>query len=164
MVKPRKPPQEKKKKKLTKAQLIIPVALGGAGTAFAIIINMVLVGPPPLEQCIPGEHVSFDQRAYITVTLDGQPFTVPANIGITSKCITPLHTHEDDGVIHMQFFKPTRFTLGNFIKLWGLDLSQYDVKIFIKNNTDDNFIEVEPAVDTILLTKDIRIRMELTSR
>jgi hypothetical protein len=164
MVKPRKPPQAKKRKKLTKAQLIIPVALGGAGTALAIIINMVLVGPPPLEQCIPGEEVPFNIRAYLNVTLDGQPFTVPANIGITSECITPLHTHDDDGTIHMQFFKPTRFTLGNFIKLWGLDLNQYDVKIFVKNITDNDFIEVEPDVDTIFLGKDMKIRMELTSR
>ncbi|MGH9922069.1 MAG: hypothetical protein ACRD38_04905 [Nitrososphaerales archaeon] len=164
MVKPRKPPQAKKRKKLTKAQLIIPVALGGAGTAFAIIINMVLVGPPPLEQCIPGEDVPFDQRAFLNVTLDGQHFTVPANIGITSECITPLHTHEDDGEIHMQFFKPTRFTLGNFIKLWGLDLSKYDVKIFVKNVTDDDFSEVDPDVNTIFFGKDMKIRMELTSR
>ena len=164
MVKPRKPP--KGKKKLTKAQLIIPVALGGAGTALAVIINIVLVGPPPMEQCIPGEDVPFDQRTYLNVTLDGQPFTVPANIGITSECITPLHTHEDDGTIHMQFFKPTRFTLGNFIKLWGLDLSQYDVKIFVKNITEDDFSEVEAGVDinTIFFGKDMKIRMELTSR
>lgn len=164
MTKPRKPPQEKKKKKLTKMQLILPIALGGVGTAMAIIINMVLVGPPPLEQCIPGEDVPFEQQAYINVTLNGQPFTVPANIGITSDCVRPLHTHDDDGLIHMQFFKPTRFTLDNFIKLWGLDLNQYDVKIFVKKSVDKDFGEVDMDVNEIVLANEMMIRLELTSR
>ena len=162
MKKPRKPAPEKKK--LTKWQIILPIALGGAGTGIAIVANMVLVGPPPMEQCIPGENVPFHQQAYINVTLDGEPFTVPANIGITSKCVRPLHTHDDSGLIHMQFFKPTRFTLGNFVKLWGLDLKQYNVKVFVKNVNDADFKEFNDDINTLVLANEMRIKIELTSR
>lgn len=164
MTKPRKRPEEKKKKKLTKWQLIFPALLGAAGIGIAFGINYVIAGPPPLEQCIPNENMSFHQHAYLNVTLDGQPFEVPGNIGITSDCVKPLHTHDPDGKIHMEFIKPTRFTLGNFIKLWGLPLNQYDVKIFVKVSDDTDFQEFNDNIDTLVMSDEMRIRIELTSR
>lgn len=164
MPKPRKRPEEKKKK-LTKFQIIFPLALGGVGTGIAFAIQFIISGPPPLEQCIPNENMSFHQHAYLNVTLDGKPFTVPANVGITQSCVKPLHTHDTDGVIHSEFVKPTRFTLENFIKLWGLNLNQYDVKIFVKSASDADFREVKVSeINTLVLTDKISIKMELTSK
>lgn len=164
MTKHRKPPQEKPKKKLNKWQLIIPVVLSGAGTGIALGINYFIAGPPPLEQCIPNENMPFHQHAYLNVTLDDQPFTVPANIGITSNCVKPLHTHDADGTIHVEFVKPTHFTLGIFMKLWGLKLDQYDVKIFVKNIDDSDFSEVNTHIDGLIMSDQMRIKMELRSR
>src|SRR3546814_3132121 len=68
----RRPPRSTRTGTLFPYTTLYRSALGGAGTALAVIINMVLVGLPPMEQCIPGEDVPFDQRVYLDVTLDGQ--------------------------------------------------------------------------------------------
>lgn len=171
MSKHRKRPEEKKKK-LTKGQLILVPILVGGGTGIALVINMIIAGPPPLEQCIVRENVSstdskymFHQHAYLTVTLDGEPFTVPANIGITSDCIRPLHTNDTSGTIHSEFVKPVKFTLGNFVKLWGLNLDQYDVKVLVKDSVDTDLREVNVSeINTLFLRDGMMIKMELTSR
>ncbi len=164
MVKPRKKPVEQKKK-LTKFNLILPIALGGVGIGIALVINYVTAGPPPLQQCIHTENMPYHSHAYLNVTLDGKPFTVPANVGITQSCVKPLHTHSDDGVIHMEFLKPARFTLGDFINLWGLDLNKYDVKIFAKSVGDADFREVSVNnINTLFLSDQIKIKIDLTSK
>jgi len=163
MSKHRKRPEEKKKK-LTKQQLIIPPILVGGAIGIALAINMIIVGPPPLEQCIPSENMPFHLHAYLNVTLNGEPFTVPANIGITSDCVKPLHTHDTNGTIHVEFVKPTRFSLGIFVELWGLNLDQYDVKVFVKNANDADFKEFSDDIRTLVMSDQMRIKMELTSR
>ena len=171
MTKPRKRPEEKKKRKLTKWQLIIPPLLVGGAVGLAIVINIAIAGPPPLEQCLTGSmssgdsKYSFHQHAYLNVTLDGQPFTVPANVGITSDCVKPLHTNDTSGMIHSQYVKPVRFTLGDFVKLWGLNLNQYDVQVFAKSFDDTDFREVNASeINTLFLRDEMRIRIQLTSR
>ncbi|MFQ5921130.1 MAG: hypothetical protein ACE5JV_03845 [Nitrososphaerales archaeon] len=165
MVKPRRRPEEKRKKpRLTKMQLILPIALVAGGTGLAIGVNYLIAGPPPMEQCIENEEMPFQAITYITVTLDGAPFEVPANIGIEDGCVRPMHTHDPDGTIHTQFIKPVRFALMNFIKLWGLDIDKYDVKVFVKNPDDADFSEVEEDYGSIRLADELRIRMELTTR
>lgn len=171
MTKHRKRPEEKKKKKLTKWQLILPPILVGAGTGIALVINMAIAGPPPLEQCIPesmpstGSKYTFHQHAYLNVTLDDQPFTVPANVGITSDCVKPLHTNDTSGTIHSVYVKPVKFTLGDFVKLWGLNPNQYDAKVFVKSVDDTEFREVNVSeINTLFLRDEMRIKMQLTSR
>jgi len=154
---------EQKKKKLTKWQLIIPVILGGAGVGIALVVNLAVAGPPPLEQCIPSENMAFHYHSKINATLNGEPFIVPTNIGLTPSCVKPLHTHDTDGVIHIEFVKPVRFTLGNFIKLWGIDLNQYDFKIFAKGTDDPAFREVTDY-NVLFLEDNTEIKIELTSR
>jgi len=171
MSKHRKRPEEKKKK-VTKGQLIIAPILVGVSVGIALVINILITGPPPLEQCITSEGDSstdtkytFHQHAYLNVTLDGVSFTVPANIGITSDCIRPLHTTDSSGTIHSEFVKPVKFTLGNFIKLWGLNLDQYDVKILVKDSADVDLREVNVSeINTLFLRDGMRITIELTSR
>jgi hypothetical protein len=55
----------------------------------------------------------------------GHPVTVPANIGIpdTGDCLYWLHTHADDGFIHVESPIKRSFTLGQFFDIWGPDLS-----------------------------------------
>lgn len=164
MVKPRKRPEEKKKK-LTKRTILLPIVLSAAGTGIAMAINYAIAGPPLLQQCIPNENMPFHRHAYLNVTLDGKPFTVPADIGIAQGCVKPLHTHGADGTIHTEFVKPIRFTLGDFIRLWGLNLNQYNVKVFVKEASAADFREVNVAdINGLFLSDQIRIKIELNSR
>jgi hypothetical protein len=54
-----------------------------------------------------------------------KPVTVPASIGIPqgAGCLYWIHTHADDGFIHIESPVRQPFTLGQFFDVWGPDLS-----------------------------------------
>ncbi len=61
------------------------------------------------------------------ILVDGVPDVVPANIGITQGCVAELHTHDTDGVIHVETVTPGRLdelTLADFFAVWGESLSR----------------------------------------
>jgi hypothetical protein len=83
------------------------------------------------------EYFTYHVHAHLDVFVDGQPVEVPGGIGIEitdpavrrfgsgeyggipeegceQVCISPLHTHEPDGVIHIEAPSEARFTLGQF--------------------------------------------------
>lgn len=160
------------KKKLTKWNIIAPIILGFAGMGMAIGINWFWSGPPPITECITSENLSFNQDAFLHVTLDGKSFSVPPDVGRSEDCVKPVHTHENDIVeengiewtrIHSAYVKPTRFTFADFIDLFGLDLNEYDFKVSAKKDDEDSFKEIED-IRTLLLTNKIKIKMELQSK
>lgn len=164
-MKERKPPEERKKRrKLTKWQMILPALLVGAGTGIALGINYVIAGPPPIRQCITADSMPWDIQVYLAATLDGQPFTVPANIGIEPGCMRPVHTHSDDGTIHIVFAKPIKISLGDFARLWELDGTKYDYKIFVKKEGEADFTEYTSNINVLILEDKMSVRFELTSK
>src|SRR5262249_13598919 len=67
------------------------------------------------------EHI----HAHLDVRVDGQPVDVPAMIGIdrSGRGISPVHTHDSTGVIHIESPVKRTFTLGEFFTEWDLSLS-----------------------------------------
>jgi hypothetical protein len=57
-------------------------------------------------------------HATLTIIADGNSIPVPKNVGIGS-VHQPLHTHEDDHVIHVESSDTRDYTLGNFFQVWG---------------------------------------------
>jgi hypothetical protein len=59
------------------------------------------------------------------VLVDGQALRVPADIGIdrTRGTISPLHTHDATGVIHIESPVKRQFSLGEFFSEWDVSLS-----------------------------------------
>jgi hypothetical protein len=70
------------------------------------------------QQTDVGYHVHADLKVYI----NGKQTTVPANLGIDpqGRFISPIHTHDTSGVVHMESTKFYPFTLGEFINIWGV--------------------------------------------
>ena len=60
---------------------------------------------------------------YLEIEVNGLPYPVPANIGISSAGMRALHTHELDGVIHIETPVPIQFQLVDFFTVWGKQLS-----------------------------------------
>ena len=82
------------------------------------------------------EYLTYHVHAHLDVFVDGHPVEIPAGIGIEiadpavenfgsgyggipkegceQACISPLHTHDPDGVIHTEAPSEARFTLGQF--------------------------------------------------
>jgi hypothetical protein len=62
---------------------------------------------------------------HLDIWVDGRKVTVPAQIGIDAGggFISDLHTHETDGIMHVESPTQQTFTLGQFFAVWGLPLS-----------------------------------------
>jgi hypothetical protein len=96
----------------------------------------------------PGTHEFFTYHvhAHLNIFVNGRPVRVPAGIGIDiadpgvrrgeaggsasygyirlcqQPCISPLHTHDVTGMIHIEAPAKTKFTLGQFFREWGVRL------------------------------------------
>lgn len=72
------------------------------------------------------EMVKVHWHAHLTMLNDGKDVALPANVGVLKDqdCLYWLHTHETDGIIHIESPGKSDFTLGNFFQVWGQPLSQ----------------------------------------
>jgi hypothetical protein len=61
-------------------------------------------------------------HAHLDVFVLGRRVVVPAGIGIGGSFISPLHTHDATGVIHVESPTVRSFTLGEFLGVWGIRL------------------------------------------
>jgi len=63
---------------------------------------------------------------HLDVFVDGMAVTVPAEIGIDTakQQISPLHTHDTSGVVHIESPVQTDFTLGEFMTEWNVSISK----------------------------------------
>jgi hypothetical protein len=78
-------------------------------------------GLPMLSSEGAVEHI----HAHLDVLVDGRDVPVPANIGIDRirASISPLHTHDDSGVIHIESPVRRQFSLGEFFSEGQVSLS-----------------------------------------
>ncbi|GAA1245722.1 hypothetical protein GCM10009665_40690 [Kitasatospora nipponensis] len=77
-------------------------------------------GLPMLDSEGTVEHI----HAHLDVFADGQAVSVPALIGIdeSAQRISPLHTHDTSGIIHIESPVKADFTLGQFLTEWQLSV------------------------------------------
>lgn len=80
--------------------------------------RLAAIGLPALSA--EGAVVHIHQ--HLDIFVDGRRVTVPAAIGIdpNEQFISPLHTHDATGVIHVESATEAVFTLGQFFDVWGV--------------------------------------------
>ncbi len=44
---------------------------------------------------------------------------IPANVGLGSNCIRPIHTHDGSGTLHVETDQNRDYTLADFFLIWG---------------------------------------------
>lgn len=71
-------------------------------------------------------------HSHLDVFVDGTKVTVPAEIGIDvpKQQISPLHTHDTTGVVHIESPVKADFTLGQFMTEWNVPISKDAVGTF----------------------------------
>jgi hypothetical protein len=89
-------------------------------------------------QCAPIEQLAYHIHAHLQVYLEGQPRALPGAIGLlgpqaqqtvngpfygATQCYYWLHTHTNDGVIHIESPTARIYTLGDFFDEWRQPLS-----------------------------------------
>lgn len=87
----------------------------------------------------PGSE-RYHVHARLAVYVDGKRVPVPANIGVNQPVVSALHSHDADGVIHLESDEPFDATLGDFFGLWGVKFS--DSQIGSYQNDGDKKVQV----------------------
>lgn len=117
---------------------------------FLVALFLLIVIPSVLQksrekiftECV--EHVDNSKthtHTMLTIIQNGDKVSIPNNLGITSRCMHPLHTHDDTGLIHMEYSKPMKFYLGDFFDLMGVVFN--DKQIGSLKNMDGYKISVK---------------------
>jgi hypothetical protein len=120
--------EEKPKRKVGKKELLIPVIAMGATTLIAVVIIPSFAPPPPATQvCLKeGQHniESFQLYPRIEVVVDDKQMLLPDNVGRQPKdgqdCLRPIHTDEVGNIVHIEYIRPIRFTLGDFMSIYNM--------------------------------------------
>jgi hypothetical protein len=115
------------------------VASRNSGPSTAVPVNLPgqLKGPAPWPQngaelrtrlsalqlpALKREGLRRHIHQHLDVFVEGKRVTVPAGIGIDPnlRFISPVHTHDTSGVIHIESPTIRRYTLGEFFAVWGV--------------------------------------------
>lgn len=65
-------------------------------------------------------------HSHVDVLVNGRSLVVPADIGIDleQQKISPLHTHDTTGIVHIESPVQADFTLGQFMTEWNVQLTK----------------------------------------
>jgi hypothetical protein len=122
----RKVKEEKPRKKLGKKQILLPPVMVGAATLVGILIMQFVPPPPVLDICLK-EHAADTFNVYprIEIIVDGQMKLMPDNIGKIWKegkeCLRVIHTDAIGDALHIQYVRPIRLTIDDFMKIYSYD-------------------------------------------
>jgi hypothetical protein len=113
------------------------------GTKLATLSTAATGQPVDGIQCNAGEKTVTHVHTHLTIFVNGQPRVIPYGVGIpgyqavqtaqgpfveTGSCFYWLHTHAEDGILHVESPSATEtFTLGQFFAEWGIPLSSTQV-------------------------------------
>jgi hypothetical protein len=91
----------------------------------ALAARLEAIGLPAL----PEEGTVLHVHQHLDLFANGRRVEVPAGIGIDpqQQFISPLHTHDTTGVMHVESPTPATFTLGQFFEVWGVPLSAQQI-------------------------------------
>jgi hypothetical protein len=72
---------------------------------------------------LPPEGTTQHVHANLRIFVHGEAVPVPSGIGTTQDEVAALHTHDDQGTIHVESQTRRDFTLGEFLDVWGVRVS-----------------------------------------
>ena len=88
---------------------------------------------------------------HLDILINGKPVTVPSGIGINpiARFISPLHTHDVSGVMHVESDVKRDFTLGQFFDVWGVRFSKSCIGAYCAKGADRLrvFVNGKPVSD-----------------
>lgn len=138
------------------------------GLTFVLYFSTILETVPELNAQVAadnktGNKIIMHTHSKLNVTVNGNSILVPNGVGINSTlwndhsldaygstqetsilgmvtpAMSPLHTHDSDGIIHVESNEFKNFTLGDFLNIWGLPLEGMKVSIVVGGNSTENY-------------------------
>jgi hypothetical protein len=84
---------------------------------------------------------------HLDVFVNGKRVLVPAGIGIGKGLISPLHTHDASGVIHVESTTVRSYSLAEFFAVWGVRLTKTCLGAECGEGKLHFFVDGKPATD-----------------
>lgn len=146
------------------------VAAKATGTAIAQLTPVANIGVGPV-QCSYSEMTGpnfYHVHGHLAIYHNGQPVTVPAQIGFdsTNDCLYWTHTHDTTGIIHIESPYKIVPTLGQFFKVWGQPLTSSRIaSVHVKPGTatktfvDERSYPGDPASIPLKAHTDVTIEI-----
>jgi hypothetical protein len=152
------------------------VILGSIQVTIALIAVVVFGFSIVMEGSAAPNNMLIHNHVNLNVTIDGKPIIVPANIGITQTGIfadpllfadhtldkfgmpgmSPLHTHDYSGTIHIESNAVRNYTLGEFLAIWkGLNINGKNVIASVDGKSVSDFRSI-PLNDKAKIILDIK--------
>ncbi|HVD87600.1 MAG TPA: hypothetical protein VNB91_01735, partial [Jatrophihabitantaceae bacterium] len=96
---------------------------------------------------------------HLDVFVNGKRVIVPAGIGIGDGFLSPLHTHDDSGVIHVESTTVRSYSLAEFFAVWGVRLTRTCLADECGDGKLHLFVNGRPAADPnrIVLSQHLEI-------
>jgi hypothetical protein len=176
----RKVKEEKPRKKISKKQILLPPIMVGVATLVGILIMHFVPPPPILDVCLK-KHAADTFNVYprIKIIVDGQTKLLPDNIGRLLKdgkeCLHVIHTDAIGDTLHIQYVRPVRLTVDDFMKIYSYDnstgipdkqvLTIQDFNIEYSYFSERReFTRVSKPSDLPPFTNDLVVRLNLISK
>ena len=154
--------RDKKIKRLVMIGVIVAAAIGiGLAIASSKALSGAGVSALAIDgiQCNNVEQLVSHIHAHLDIFINGQPYTIPSQIGITDKCFYWLHTHDESGVIHIESPVAKDYTIGQFFNIWNKKFSNTQILDNIVNgNTTLNVYVNGNKVNAAVNYRDIKLK------
>ena len=100
--------------------------------------RLSIIGLPALSQ----EGTALHTHQHLDIFINGNQVTVPANIGIDDAkgFLSPIHTHDTTGIMHVESPAVLKFYLGQFFDIWGVRLTSSCIGGYC--NTKDQILRI----------------------
>jgi hypothetical protein len=83
----------------------------------------------PVTEINIGSHNNLVSHIHpnLRIVIEGVPQIIPANIGVSTNIMRPLHTHDSTGKIHAEGPCQRNFVLGDFFLIWGEEFNSENI-------------------------------------
>ena len=83
-----------------------------------------------VQTCTTDMATQFHIHQHLAILIEGQPVEIPSGIGIDSNknCMSPLHTHEPGGILHVESPVQVDFHLSDFFFNWDLTFNKNEIQ------------------------------------
>jgi len=95
----------------------------------------------PAEEINIGSHsnIALHMHSDLEIRINGQDTLIPANIGVSTGIMRPVHTHDSTGEIHIEGPFARDFTLGDFFKIWERNFNSTCIFDYCTDNGELKF-------------------------
>ncbi len=175
-------------KKIGKKQLLLPPVMIGIATFAGIIIMQLSPPPQVLGICLKAHNVeTFNVYPIVQIFEDGKQKFLPEDVGKEIKdgkeCIHIIHTDEVGDRLHIEYIRPIRLTIDDFMQLYSVDnktitvinnetgsinkeiitLDNYDIQYSYFSEPNE-YTQISNSTLMPPFTKDMVVKIELKSK